>query len=162
MGAYGIHVGQEDLALLTDVSAAGWEQLEQLAASGLRLGVSAHTVAELAAALAVRPSYVSIGPVFATRSKSVTAAAAGPASTTAAASKPVEPKGLAGVSLFRGLMPAEMPLVAIGGISLRGAPAVLAAGADGLAVIGAVVGAPDRAAAVREWLALWPEGTGAA
>lgn len=158
VGAYGVHMGQEDLAALTDGSAAAWSELGQLAASGLRLGISTHTYGELAAALAVRPSYISIGPVFATRSKAVTAAAAGPASTAAGASALVPPKGLEGVASWRSLIPPDVPLVAIGGISVHQAPAVIAAGADGLAVISAVVSAPDRAAAVREWLSLWPRG----
>jgi hydroxymethylpyrimidine kinase/phosphomethylpyrimidine kinase/thiamine-phosphate diphosphorylase len=155
VGAYGVHLGQEDLAALTDGSEAAWSELNQLARSGLRLGVSTHTYGELAAALAVRPSYISIGPVSATQSKSVTAASAGPASTTAKASAPIVPKGLEGVTAWRSLIPSDVPLVAIGGIALQQAPGVLAAGADGIAVISAVVKAPDRASAVREWLSLW-------
>lgn len=157
-GAYGVHVGQEDLALLTDGSESGWMELEQLAASGLRLGISTHTFGELAAALAVRPSYISIGPVFATRSKSVTAAAAGPASTSSGANTLVQPKGLGGVTDWRDLMPTDVPLIAIGGITLEEAPSVLKAGAVGLAVIGAVVNSPDVKGAVRDWLSLWPNG----
>ena len=189
-GAYGVHLGregalaeaapraspkaltrgvaarrrrQEDLAALTD-SEAGMEELRALSDAGVRLGVSTHTFAELAAALAVGPSYVALGPVFATTSKRVVAAAAGPAAARPAVaageapSREVEPKGLAGVAHWRALLPGDVPLVAIGGISLDAAPSVLGAGAQGLAVIGALTGAPDLGAAVRAWLPLWRAG----
>jgi thiamine monophosphate synthase len=52
-------------------------------------------------------------------------------------------------------VPAHVPLIAIGGISIERAPGVLAAGAEGIAVISAITKATDRAAAVREWQALW-------
>ena len=54
-GAYGVHVGQEDLA------AMAIEDVHALASSGTRLGISTHSYAELAIALAVRPSYISLG-----------------------------------------------------------------------------------------------------
>ncbi len=66
------------------------------------------------------------------------------------------PKGVEGVAAWRALMPPDVPLLAIGGISLAQAPAVLAAGAQGIAVIGALVHAPDLGAAVREWRRVWP------
>eukprot|EP00965_Chrysotila_dentata_P221275 6192296-Pleurochrysis_carterae.AAC.5 len=62
-GTYGAHVGFEDL------EAMGVKERRRLASSGMRLGVSTHSYAELATALAVRPSYVSLGPVFSTASK---------------------------------------------------------------------------------------------
>jgi hydroxymethylpyrimidine kinase/phosphomethylpyrimidine kinase/thiamine-phosphate diphosphorylase len=54
-GAYGVHLGQEDLET-ADIAA--------LAQAGIRLGVSTHCYAEVAHALALRPSYIAIGPVF--------------------------------------------------------------------------------------------------
>ena len=133
-GAYGVHVGQEDLA------AMGAPSVAALAASGLRLGVSTHSYAELATALGVRPSYISLGPIYATASKDV--------------SKWGE-QGLERIASWRRLVPAHVPLIAIGGISIERAPGVLAAGAEGIAVISAITKATDRAAAVREWQALW-------
>ena len=133
-GAYGVHVGQEDLA------AMGAPSVAALAASGLRLGVSTHSYAELATALGVRPSYISLGPIYATASKDV--------------SKWGE-QGLERIASWRRLVPAHVPLIAIGGISIERAPGVLAAGAEGIAVISAITKAADRAAAVREWQALW-------
>ena len=62
-GCFGCHLGQEDLAALAPADAA------RLAASGLRLGVSTHCLAELAVAAALAPTYVALGPVFGTTSK---------------------------------------------------------------------------------------------
>jgi len=50
----------------------------------------------------------------------------------------------------------SVPVVAIGGITLDNAPQLLAAGADGLAVISALFGAPDIRAAARGFTALFP------
>ena len=51
----------------------------------------------------------------------------------------------------------DLPAVAIGGITLENAPAVLATGVSSLAVVSAVTHAPDPAAAVRAFQKLWPE-----
>ena len=133
-GAYGVHVGQEDLAAMST------DDIRTLASAGLRLGISTHSYAELATALGVRPSYISLGPVFATTSKDV--------------SKWGQ-QGVARVAHWRQLLPEDTPLVAIGGISLDRAPEVLEAGADGIAVIGAITKAEDRAATLQAWRALW-------
>ena len=135
-GAYGVHVGQEDLA------AMGTDALHELARSGTRLGVSTHSYAELATALTVRPSYISLGPIYATSSKDVSR---------------WDPQGLDRIAHWRELVPPHMPLVAIGGVSLERAPGVLEAGADGIAVIGAITKADDRSRAVAEGTALWGE-----
>ena len=59
-GAYGVHLGQEDL----DIA-----DIDALRRAGLRLGLSTHTPAELARAKAVQPSYLAIGPVYPTTLK---------------------------------------------------------------------------------------------
>lgn len=110
-GAFGVHLGQEDLQEVED--------LEELAASGLRLGVSTHCLSELAVATALQPSYVAFGPVFGTTSKRV----------------PFDARGPAMVADWRRLVPPDTPLITIGGINLANAPSVLAAGADSIAVI---------------------------
>lgn len=133
-GAYGVHVGQEDLA------AMDLEALHELARSGARLGVSTHSYAELSTALAVRPSYISLGPIYATTSKDVSRWA---------------PQGLERIAHWRDLVPPDIPLIAIGGVSLERAPGVLSAGADGIAVIGAITKASDRRAAVATWRGLF-------
>ena len=101
----------------------------------MALGVSTHSYGELSAALGVKPSYVSLGPIFATSSKTVQ----------------FDPQGLSTVAKWRRLVPQDVPLVCIGGIgdatTLR---AVREAGADCVAVIGAVTNAPDLEAAVAE------------
>ncbi len=101
-GAYGVHLGQEDL------EAGGGEALAAISAAGLRLGLSTHSYAELARATAVRPSYISLGPVFATTSKKVA----------------FSPRGAGLVGTWRALV--DVPLIAIGGISLERAPEVCA------------------------------------
>lgn len=99
-GAYGVHLGQEDL------EAGGGEALSAISAAGLRLGLSTHSYLELARATAVRPSYISLGPVFETTSKNVA----------------FSPRGAGLVSAWRALV--DVPLIAIGGISLERAPEV--------------------------------------
>jgi hydroxymethylpyrimidine kinase / phosphomethylpyrimidine kinase / thiamine-phosphate diphosphorylase len=64
-GCFGVHLGQEDLYQC--VAEGG---LAALRNANMALGISTHSYGELAAALGVRPSYISLGPVFATTSKS--------------------------------------------------------------------------------------------
>eukprot|EP01035_Chromulina_nebulosa_P047203 gene47203-63975_t len=61
-GAYGVHLGQEDLATA---------DLAALRAAGLRLGLSTHSLWELCRAHALRPSYVACGPVHPTTTKAM-------------------------------------------------------------------------------------------
>lgn len=122
-GCFGIHLGQEDLAACIDAG-----DFELIRSSGLAFGISTHSYSELAAALGVKPSYISLGPVFKTSSKDVN----------------FDPQGLETVRQWRSLMPPDIPLVAIGGIgNAQLAKSVREAGADCVAVIGAVTGAED-------------------
>lgn len=116
-GAYGVHLGQEDL----DTA-----DIEALRAAGLRLGLSTHTPAELARAKAVQPSYLAIGPIYPTTLKVM----------------PYEPVGLERLAAWAKLA-APYPVVAIGGISLERMPGVMACGVDGVAVVSAVTLAAD-------------------
>jgi thiamine-phosphate pyrophosphorylase/hydroxymethylpyrimidine kinase/phosphomethylpyrimidine kinase/thiamine-phosphate diphosphorylase len=127
-GAYGVHLGQEDL------DTAGIAALRE---AGLRLGLSTHTPAELARAKAVQPSYLAIGPVYPTTLKVM----------------PYEPVGLERLKLWA-QDAAPYPVVAIGGISLALMPGVLACGVDGVAVVSAVTLAADPQAAARQGLLL--------
>jgi thiamine-phosphate diphosphorylase len=130
LGAYGVHIGQDDLPG-TDLVA--------LQKAGLCLGLSTHNYAELARALQVIPSYVAIGTLFHSPSKTFT-------------HNPL------GIESFRRMKPlAGVPVVAIGGITLALAGEVEAAGADGLAVISDVLAAPDPAGRVREWRSRAPK-----
>jgi thiamine-phosphate pyrophosphorylase len=127
-GAYGVHLGQEDL----DTA-----DLNALRAAGMRLGLSTHTPAELARAHAVQPSYLAIGPIYPTTLKVM----------------PYEPVGLERLKAWVPLA-APYPVVAIGGISLERLPGVMACGVDGVAVVSAVTLAIDPEKAALQGLAL--------
>lgn len=127
-GAYGVHLGQEDL----DIA-----DIEALRKAGIRLGLSTHTPAELARAHAVQPSYLAIGPIYPTTLKVM----------------PYEPVGLERLKLWApNAVP--YPVVAIGGISLERMPGVMACGVDGVAVVSAVTLAADPRQAALEGLRL--------
>lgn len=121
-GAYGVHLGQEDL----DTA-----DIEALRSAGIRLGLSTHTPAELARAKAVQPSYLAIGPIYPTTLKVM----------------PYAPVGLENLAAWAKLA-TPYPVVAIGGISLERMPGVLACDVDGVAVVSAVTLAanPQQAA----------------
>lgn len=128
----GVHVGQDDLPPAVARRLLGPTAL---------IGCSTHTLSQLDAALAAPVSYVAYGPVFATASK--------------AAPDPVV--GVDGVrAAARAAAAAGVPLVAIGGITLATAPAVIDAGAAAVAVIGDLVAAdePPEARARRFLVAL--------
>jgi thiamine-phosphate pyrophosphorylase len=130
LGADYIHLGQEDLAE-ADVAA--------IHAKGVRLGISSHSHEELATALAAKPDYVALGPIYETRLKAMKWA----------------PQGLDRLGDWKARI-GDLPLVAIGGITPERADGVVAAGADSVAVITDFFTHPDPPARVREWLA-WAE-----
>ena len=115
--AYGVHLGQEDLQS-TDLSA--------IRAAGLRLGVSTHDDMEIDVALAARPSYIALGHVFPTQTKQM----------------PSAPQGLEQLTRHIERL-VDYPTVAIGGISLARAPAVMATGVGSIAVVSAITQAAD-------------------
>lgn len=126
-GAYGIHVGQEDLDIIAP------RDLETIRTSGTRFGVSTHGYAEMVRAHAVQPSYIALGAVFPTTLKRM----------------PTAPQGLARLAAYVRLMK-QYPLVAIGGISADLFPAVLATGVGSIAVVRALVNAADPEATARD------------
>jgi len=130
LGADYIDLGQEDLAT-ADVGA--------IHAKGVRLGISTHSAEELAIALAARPDYVALGPIYETKLKVMKWA----------------PQGLARLAEWKGRIGA-LPLVAIGGITPERADGVVAAGADSVAVITDFFTHADPVARVRQWVA-WAE-----
>lgn len=99
------------------------------------IGVSAHSLAEARAAEAAGADYVTLSPVFETASKP----GYGPALGTATLSE------VAGA--------VSVPVLALGGVTRANAAECLAAGAAGVAVMGAVMGADSPEAAVRDLLA---------
>ena len=129
-GADGVHVGQSDLPL---------DAVRRLVPPSFIVGVSAESAADAVQAAASGATYVAASPVFATPTKTDTAPAL----------------GLDGVAALRAALPPACPLVAIGGIHLGNASAVLAAGADSLAVVSEIMSAPSprlAAAALAEIL----------
>lgn len=111
-GAYGVHLGQEDLdeANLVEISEAG-----------LRLGVSTHCFYEVARAHAIQPSYLACGPVYHTDSKQM----------------PWIPHGIKNLTYWNDMMQ-SYPWVAIGGINEQKVPEVAATGVSGIAMISAI------------------------
>jgi len=126
--AYGVHLGQEDLET-TDLNA--------IRHAGLRLGVSTHDDMEIDVALAARPSYIALGHVFPTQTKQM----------------PSAPQGVDQLARHIARL-ADYPTVAIGGISLARAPAVLATGVGSIAVVSAITQADDWQAATAQLLQL--------
>ncbi len=126
--AYGVHLGQEDLQA-TD--------LEAIHAAGLRLGVSTHDDQEIEVAQQVQPSYIALGHVFPTQTKQM----------------PSSPQGLIQLAAHVQRL-GDYPTVAIGGISLERAPAVLATGVGSIAVVSAITLAADWKVATAQLLAL--------
>jgi len=122
-GAYGVHLGQEDMQETP---------LHTLRASGLRLGLSSHGYSEMLAALAWRPSYLALGAVFPTTLKKMQTA----------------PQGLGRLAKYVQLAQAT-PLVAIGGIDLPSLASVMQTGVGSAAVVRAITGADDPGLAVQ-------------
>jgi len=122
-GADGVHLGQDDMPVST---------ARQLAPPGFIIGVSVGTVGEAVQAEREGADYLALSPTFSTVSKDD----AGPGH---------------GLDRLREIRRAvSIPVIAIGGINRQNAGDVIAAGADGIAVISAVVASPDITAAVRE------------
>jgi thiamine-phosphate pyrophosphorylase len=127
-GAKHLHLGQEDLA---DAD------LGAIREAKLTLGISTHDDKELATALAAKPDYIALGPIFPTTLKSMRFA----------------PQGIPKITEWKKRV-GNIPLVAIGGIKLEHAAKIFAAGADSIAVVSDVTQNPDPDARVRAWLGL--------
>jgi thiamine-phosphate pyrophosphorylase len=125
-GAAHLHLGQEDLAEA---------DLAAIREAGLTLGISTHDDAELETALAAKPDYIALGPIFPTTLKSMRFA----------------PQGIPKITEWKKRV-GDIPLVAIGGIKLEQAADIFAAGADSIAVVSDVTQNADPDARVRAWL----------
>jgi thiamine-phosphate pyrophosphorylase len=125
-GAAGVHVGQDDLP----VAAAR----AQLGAQAI-IGTSTHTVEQIDGAVREPVTYVAVGPVFGTTTKDTGYQVVGVELVAAAVTR-------AGV----------LPVVAIGGITLDAALAVIEAGAAQVAVISDLLTGGDPAARVRRFV----------
>lgn len=120
LDAEGVHVGQDDMPA---------EVARRLIGPDKILGVSAETVAQAQAAEAAGADYLGVGDIFGTPSKPDAGA----------------PIGLTHFAEI--VCCVSLPVVGIGGITRENAAGVIQAGAVGVAVISAVVGAPDPEAA---------------
>jgi thiamine-phosphate pyrophosphorylase len=125
--ADGVHVGQDDMAV---------EDARKLLGPGAIIGLSIKTVAEADAAPVDLLDYVGSGGVYVTLSKKQ--------KTT-----PIGPDGLARVIVALHRRAPKLPVCGIAGIDASNAAAVIAAGADGVAVISALSLTPDPAGASR-------------
>lgn len=121
-----VHLGQEDLAD-ADVAA--------IRAAGMKLGISTHDEEELAAALAVKPDYVALGPIYPTILKQMKWA----------------PQGLDRLSSWRQRI-GTLPLVAIGGLTVDRLDGIFSHGADSAAVVTDISLNPSPEGRTREWI----------
>ncbi|MFL6216071.1 MAG: thiamine phosphate synthase [Blastocatellia bacterium] len=123
--ADGVHLGQGDLPV---------ERARELIGASRILGYSTHNVQQALEANSAPVDYIAVGPVFQTSTKE-------------------NPDPVVGPDLIRELKPRLMkPLVGIGGITLDRAPAVIAAGADSVAVIADLYAAGSLTTRTREYL----------
>nr|WP_284676614.1 thiamine phosphate synthase [Vibrio sinus] len=139
LNAYGVHLGQEDLATA---------DLIQICNAGLALGVSTHGYFEILKTNSIKPSYIAFGQVYMAKSKVVDSA----------------PLGLTKLRLFRQLVESIKPsdctkfnqtaTVAIGGITLDNANQVLSCNVDGIAVISAIAGSNSQQDTVNRFLSM--------
>ncbi|MGB3815924.1 MAG: thiamine phosphate synthase [Shinella sp.] len=122
-----VHLGQEDLAEA---------DVEAIRAADMKLGLSTHDAAELETALAAKPDYVALGPVWPTILKKMKWA----------------PQGVERLGDWKARI-APLPLVAIGGLNPDRLPAVFENGADSAAVVTDITLNADPEARTREWIA---------
>ncbi|MGH1466993.1 MAG: thiamine phosphate synthase [Cognatishimia sp.] len=121
-----LHLGQEDL----DVA-----DVDAIQAAGLKLGISTHDRAELDRALALDPGYIALGPVYPTILKKMK----------------WHQQGLEKLTEWKAAI-GDLPLVAIGGMSVERAAGAFDAGADIVAAVTDITLKDDPEARVSAWL----------
>ncbi|RWE11396.1 MAG: thiamine phosphate synthase [Mesorhizobium sp.] len=122
-----VHLGQEDLAS-ADVRA--------IRRAGVKLGLSTHDELELQTALFREPDYVALGPIYPTTLKAMKWA----------------PQGLDRISVWKHRI-GNLPLVAIGGLTVGRIAGVFAQGAQSAAVVTDITRNAHPEARALEWLA---------
>ena len=127
-GAYGVHIGQEDLASAN---------LSAIAKAGLRLGISTHGCYEFLLAKQLQPSYLAIGAIFPTKTKDMTG----------------QIQGLANLKQIITLAE-TIPVVAIGGINKQRLERVWRTGVNAVAVVSAITEADQATNATKAMQAL--------
>jgi thiamine-phosphate pyrophosphorylase len=123
--AAGGHVGADDLPV---------EAARRVLGPAAVLGATVRSPGAALDAVAAGASYLGVGPAYATVTKS-------------GLPPPIGPAGIAAVAAA-----VDVPVIAIGGVSAACVPELLAAGASGVAVVGAVSAAADPARATAELL----------
>lgn len=126
LGCDWVHLGQEDLDQ-ADVGA--------IRAAGLKLGVSTHDSRELSRALALSPDYVALGPIYPTLLKKMK----------------WHQQGVEKLTIWKDRL-GDIPLVAIGGMSVARAEGAFAAGADIVSAVTDITLHQDPEARVTSWL----------
>ncbi|MBO2556683.1 thiamine phosphate synthase [Shewanella algae] len=129
-GAFGVHLGQEDLSQAS---------LEAIQGAGLALGLSSHGYFEALLALRRRPSYLALGHIFATKTKVM----------------PSLPQGLARLGAYSETFGSLLPTVAIGGIDEHNLDAVKHTGVANVAVVRAITEAAEPVTAFRRLTQSW-------
>ena len=122
-GAAGVHLGQDDIPV---------PEARRILGPGATIGVSVNTPDEARRAEVQGADYVGAGPAFATATKETDLPVLGP-------------EGIERIKSAVGI-----PVVAIGGIGAKNALSMARAGADGIAVVSAILGAPDAGRAAEE------------
>lgn len=125
VGAAGTHLGAEDLPIAA---------VRRVAGPGHLIGGTARDPARAAALVAAGADYLGVGPGYRTVTK-------------AGLPAPLGPEAIGAVSSA-----VEVPVIAIGGVTARHVPELVAAGAHGVAVVTAISDAPDPAEATRTLL----------
>lgn len=123
VAADGVHLGQSDMPLAAARSIVG---------DSMVIGISVESRRDAVEAESGGADYLGVSPIFATPTKTDTAA----------------PLGLAGLQAIRRVV--KIPLVGIGGLNRGNAAEVVRSGADGVAVVSAIVAAEDPEQAARE------------
>jgi thiamine-phosphate pyrophosphorylase len=124
-GAWGVHVGQEDLYV---------RDVRRIVGAAAVVGISTHDERQIDAALETDATYVAVGPIFGTVTKDTGYTARG-------------------LDLIRYATGRGKPIVAIGGIALDRVEAVVEAGAAGIAVISDLLTTGDPEARTRDFIA---------
>lgn len=125
-----VHLGQEDL----DTA-----DIEALKRAGIKIGLSTHDEAELNRALSYTPNYIALGPIYFTRLKAMK----------------WEPQGQEKIKVWKNKI-GNIPLVAIGGITLENAQNIILSGADSISVVTDISLAENRRERLLSWLKEFP------
>jgi thiamine-phosphate pyrophosphorylase len=126
LGCDWIHLGQEDL---DDADT------DAIRAAGIKLGISTHDRAELSRAMALKPDYVALGPIYPTILKQMK----------------WHEQGVEKLSKWRAEI-GDTPLIAIGGMTIQRAAGAYDAGADVVSAVTDITLNADPEAQVKAWL----------